>query len=418
MRVLFISNFYPPAQRGGKEIRCSEVATRLQARGHACRILASDYAPAAIDIPPDSNIKRSLTLEADLNHYQPIDHLLHQHSRLRHSQQTVEEELAAFQPDVVFVWGMWNMSPSIAATAERLLPQRVIYSFGDYWPTDLDPHERYWRHPGGGVLGRLFCWVLAPLALSSYYRPVPARSLAFAHAVTCSRYVLEKLRSAGLALPHAKVVFSGIDLSQFSPAVSAPPQRAGDLNVIYAGELTARKGVTTALEALRLLGESGDRGVKLTLAGEGHPEYRAYLEGLAAQAGLNDRVCFRSAVPRREMPGLLQQFDALILPSGREVPEPLARIVMEAMACGLVTIGTECGGTPEMIEHGVDGLLFAPDDSRMLAEHLRRAASDLTLRRSLSTAARRKAETRFDIKRMIDDMESFLQEVVEHAQRV
>jgi glycosyltransferase involved in cell wall biosynthesis len=187
----------------------------------------------------------------------------------------------------------------------------------------------------------------------------------------------------------------------------------GELKVLYAGGLDARKGVPVAIEAIHKLTRLEGQQIELTLAGEGHPDRRAHLEELIARAGLGDRVHFRRAVPRREMPQLLQRFDALVLPSGNDVPEPLARVVMEAMACGLVVIATDCGGTPEMIQHGVDGLLFAPDDSRALAEHLYAVAADLDLRHRLAAAARQTAKARFDINRMIDEMESFLLEVFE-----
>ncbi len=40
-----------------------------------------------------------------------------------------------FRPDVVLVWGMWNLSRTLPVLIETLMPQRVVYYMGDYWPT-------------------------------------------------------------------------------------------------------------------------------------------------------------------------------------------------------------------------------------------------------------------------------------------
>lgn len=412
MRILFISNLYPPAHLGGKEIRCREVVEGLGSRGHSVLVLTSDFVPSGRTVQDQPGVRRVLTLEADVYHYQPIEHLLHRSSRLRANLKAVQAAIAEFRPDLVFVWGMWNLSPAIAAAAEEQLPGRVVYSFAGYWPIKPDLHESFWCARDGERWERQFRRVMAPLALSSRYRPVSAQSLKFDHAITCSEFVLRQLREGGLALPHAKVVFSGIDVDWFVPAHAAGSHNPGELEAVYLGALIPRKGVDVAIEAVRLLGEWGQEDVKLTIVGEGHPSYRDELEKKVDEGDLEQRVCFRPAIPRRDVPRLLQAFDTLVLPSQSDEPEPLSRTVMEAMACGLVVVGTNEGGTPEMIEDGVDGLLFAPGDSEELAHHLRTLAMDPELRRRLSVTARQTAEKRFRISRMIDEIEGFLEEVL------
>jgi hypothetical protein len=70
MRILFLTNFYPPARPGGYTQWCHEVAERLQARGHRTGVLTSNYelAKAPAD---EQNIYRLLHLEGDLFYYQP-----------------------------------------------------------------------------------------------------------------------------------------------------------------------------------------------------------------------------------------------------------------------------------------------------------------------------------------------------------
>jgi glycosyltransferase involved in cell wall biosynthesis len=118
------------------------------------------------------------------------------------------------------------------------------------------------------------------------------------------------------------------------------------------------------------------------------------------------------------MPQILGGHDVVVVPTLS--PEPLARIVMEGMACGLVVIASHTGGSPEMIVNGEDGFLFEPGDSGQLGELLAQLAQVPTLRRRVATRARAKAAAQFDIQRMIDEIEEFLEEVMaqstqEHA---
>jgi glycosyltransferase involved in cell wall biosynthesis len=183
--------------------------------------------------------------------------------------------------------------------------------------------------------------------------------------------------------------------------------------VAFAGGVAPHKGASTLIEAMRLLTERGEQDVHLTIVGHGHPAHRASLKEMVDRHALTERVHFQPAIPRREMPGLLQQSDALVLPTLSE--EPLSRLVMEAMACGLVVLATHTGGTPEMIDHGVDGLLFAPGDSETLARYLTMVAKTPEIGAALAIAARRKAERQFRVERMVDEIEGFLRATVQCA---
>jgi glycosyltransferase involved in cell wall biosynthesis len=409
MRILFLSNLYPPNHLGGMELRCRQVVEGLQSRGHTCLVLTSRFVPpggAPVEAHPQ--VRRTLHLEANVTHYRPLDYLVRHPARLRSNLRQLQATVAEFRPDIVFVWGMWNLSPTVSASAEKLLPDRVVYSFADYWPIEPDVHEQYWRAVDGSRWSRDLRRTAAPVALSRAYRPIRPRELQFQHAIACSQFVLDKLRR-GLPLPQAAVVFSGIDVDHFVPTTADRRCAPKELRVIYAGAVVSHKGIHTAVDAVHALSTCGQCPLRLAIVGSGHPTYVARLRAMVAQAGLESVVRFEGAVPRTDMPGLLQCFDILVLPTITD--EPLSRAVMEAMACGLVVVATRTGGTPEMIDDGVDGLLFDPGDSEQLADRLRRVAADRGLRQRLSAAARRTAVARFRLDRMMDEIESYLQQV-------
>jgi glycosyltransferase involved in cell wall biosynthesis len=106
------------------------------------------------------------------------------------------------------------------------------------------------------------------------------------------------------------------------------------------------------------------------------------------------------------MPAILQQFDVLVFPSIYE--EPLARIVQEAMAAGLVVVGTTTGGTKEILKDGETGLTFAPEDADYLAEQIARLMNDHDLFCRLAQAGRQTVLENFTLVRMVKEIEAYL----------
>ncbi len=97
-------------------------------------------------------------------------------------------------------------------------------------------------------------------------------------------------------------------------------------------------------------------------------------------------------VPNDSMSRVYQVADISILPSLKEATSITG---LESMASGLPIVGTKVGGIPEIVEHGISGLLSPPDDAGTLAENLARLAADRNLRLAMGSEARRIAETRF-----------------------
>ncbi|HZJ24036.1 MAG TPA: glycosyltransferase family 4 protein, partial [Anaerolineales bacterium] len=108
-------------------------------------------------------------------------------------------------------------------------------------------------------------------------------------------------------------------------------------------------------------------------------------------------------------------FDVLVLPS--LWPEPFARVVLEGMVSGLVVIATPTGGTTEILTDGENGLLFAAGDAEDLAQKIICLATDPKLRRRLALAGQQTVIERFTKTKMMDEIESYLQEVFRSSTR-
>ncbi|MCB0058081.1 MAG: glycosyltransferase family 4 protein, partial [Caldilineaceae bacterium] len=315
-----------------------------------------------------------------------------------------------FQPDVVFLWGMWNLSHQVAWWAEQWMPGRVAYAVAGYWFMQPDPHENYWRQTSRRPVTRALMAPARHWALRTLVQEKAAYPLRLEHVSCVSQYVRDKLGQAGV-LPHgARVIYNGIDPAPFLQAAVRRNSNDGALRLINAGSLVAHKGVHTAIEALGLLKAQGVLdGIHLDVVGAGHPDYEAGLRSRVQALGVGGHIAFRGRVPRSDIPDVLAGHDAFLFTSVYE--EPIARSVMEAMAADLAVIGTPVGGQVEMLTHNVNALVYPPDDAGKLAACIATLQQDPALCIRLASAGQRMVLKRFTLERMVSEMEAWLEEI-------
>jgi glycosyltransferase involved in cell wall biosynthesis len=207
--------------------------------------------------------------------------------------------------------------------------------------------------------------------------------------VGVSRDVAEELVSR-FHYPAAKVevVYNAVRLEPFEagpdPELRAQLQLGRELPVVLTcARLDEQKGHDVLLRAAAQLPE-----VAFAFAGEG-PE-RARLEALAAELGVADRVLFLGY--RTDIPRLLAACDVFALPS---LYEGSSLAVLEAMAARRAVVSSAIGGTDELIESGVDGILVAPGEDGPLAAALGELIGDEERRAELGRRARARVEADF-----------------------
>ncbi|MGY1640759.1 glycosyltransferase family 4 protein [Geodermatophilus sp. SYSU D00703] len=246
-------------------------------------------------------------------------------------------QVAAWRPDVVhaqdrragLVCAGLGWGPSRAAR-----PGAVVHT---YHGVPDDVAEPWFRGDGGKGPSHYTRAVLAADALvarSVSRTIVPAASM--------GRFLRERLR-----VPAGRIVH--IDNGLPLPAVSVPDRPVRRL--LFVGLLVRRKGVHVLLEAMARAALPAD--VTLQVAGDG-PE-RPRLEATASRLGLHDRVTFLGF--RRDVPRLLGEADAFVLPSAME-QQPL--VLIEALGAGKPVIATDVGGIADMIAGA--GIVVPPGD--------------------------------------------------------
>ncbi len=183
--------------------------------------------------------------------------------------------------------------------------------------------------------------------------------------LTVSETTASILTAMGVQRDHIKVVFNAIEDEKLAPAEferSLVEDRP--MLIVAAGRLSHEKGYDVLIEALTRISSSRKYVVEIY----GHGPERTRLEQQIQRCGLEGKVRLMGFVD--DVLPLLQKADLMVLPSRSE---GMPNILLEAWSQKLGAVCTSVGGVPEMIDHGVHGLLAPPEDSQALAIQLSRA---------------------------------------------
>ena len=416
VRLLFLSNIYPPVARGGYEQWCQEVATELVQQNHQVCVLTS----RAQNLTEESvhngvEIYRLLNLEVEQGQglLNTAIRLLRDHKRIEQENLScVHKLVAGFQPEVAMIWGMWNVPRSVPALVEQLLPGRVAYYLCDYWLSYPSAYIQRWQEPSRRVMTQWPKQLIGKPFLSRLAKD-PSISLKLEYPICVSKAVQRLLLEAGVPVDHARIIYGGTQVEDFAAVAGSNPQPGlpdQPLRLLFVGRVLPMKGVHTAIRAMGLLADQSTAPITLDIVGRGAPDYETYLRELVKQHHLDQNIFFRGRVHHSEMPALLAQYDALIFSS--EWEEPFARTVLEAMAAGLVVIGTTTGGTGEILVEGKTGLTFPAGNAEVLADQICRLSNDVKLRQKLARDGRQSVKKYFTFTRMVNQIEDALQAVL------
>jgi glycosyltransferase involved in cell wall biosynthesis len=383
MRILTITNWYPPHHYGGYELSCYDVMTRLERRGHAVEVLCSTHRRAGT--PPSTEHERHVRRELEMYLSDGTPARLSPRKRLaieRHNQRVLAATLDELNPDVVSVWHMGALSVGLLTTiAERGIP--IVYAICDDWLTYCLVLDQWARMFHGSALRTALGRVVRPLVRLPTTAPHVNVTGAFCFVSQFTQGRAERL-SPWTSFPISAVVYSGIERAAF-PSLSEPPRRPWRWRLVYLGRFDPRKGLETLIRAMVQLPADAS----LALYGHDREGDRARWQSLVSELGLSGRVSF-GVLERDELAAALSDADALVFPTVWE--EPFGLVPVEAMACGTPVIATGRGGSAEFLADGVNCVLFEAGDAAALAGAVRRLAGDPALRQRLVATGFRTAD--------------------------
>jgi glycogen(starch) synthase len=394
LRLLGITNFYPPYAGGGYGEICADIMAGLAARGHDVTMLVARGESGC-----------------GVNVHAELDYVLapwrHPRRGLRAAvnDARVVREALVDGVDAALVWHMRGLvKPPLRLLHEAGLP--VVYLLHDRWVL----YER-----AGGpfllpwtTLDRLFARRVreAVGALTRRRLEVRAPPIAEKGLVRfVSRWLRDEYARLGWQARDEGVLPAGIDAGAIA-ALRREPTRTPPQRLLFAGRIHPSKGLDIAVRALA---KSIDP-TYLTVVGPiDDAAHLEHVQQLAEHLGVGVRVHWRGEVAREEVLELLASEDVLLYPSVGDEAYSLG--LLEALAAGIVVVTSAVGGPREYLEHERNALLFEPLDASALAAHLDRLAREPGLAERLTRGARRTSE-RLSLRAVLDEVEEILAGVV------
>ena len=235
-----------------------------------------------------------------------------------------------------------------------------------------------------------------------------------------SRAVARRFESGGRIPDKVRVVLNGVDTARFAPEVdgSGLRQELGigpeETVIGISSRFNLQKGHETFFKAAALVLSSGGvqrKQWRFLIAGGAVFEFdkprEKYLRDLSRKLKIDDRVVFTGF--RQDMPQVYAAMDIFVLASEAEA---CGRVVLEAMASAKPVIATFSGGTPEMIQDGLTGMLFKFGDYRDLAGKIISLGNDQALAKKIGQAARASIESNFKIEMNVASIQEIYEELI------
>lgn len=260
-------------------------------------------------------------------------------------------------------------------------------------PVIVHTNHGFVFHERSGSFWRRWFIALEKLAAAScdLILCVSAEDVATAERLRIGRGKVELLGQGGI----------GVDCQVFNPPTFSPEMRAGkraelglapDAPVVgFVGRLTIEKGVLELFVASKLVHKEMSEVRFLVIGVVDAARSDAVGLDVAIEFGVDAFTSFLGL--RQDMPELYSVMDVFVLPSYRE---GLPRVLMEASAMALPSVGTDVRGSREVIEDGVTGLLVPPKDPVALAAAILDLLRDRERATKMSQAARERALQSFD----------------------
>jgi len=136
------------------------------------------------------------------------------------------------------------------------------------------------------------------------------------------------------------------------------------VTILYIGWLEEYKGV---LDLIKVADKLNHKGVDFVLRICGSGSQRNVMKKLILKANLEGKVLFEGWVGHSRKLELLSESDIFVIPSYKE---GFPNVMLEAMSCGLPVVTTNIGIVPEIIQTGINGLVFTPGDVNAFYENL------------------------------------------------
>ncbi|MBU0731333.1 glycosyltransferase [Patescibacteria group bacterium] len=309
----------------------------------------------------------------------------------------IKKVVAEFDPEVIHFQGHFPINASVHRAARAL--HKATVGTNHFMPDNLAhylPAERYLRPAFENIAWGYFKKMFEQLDIVT----------------TPTQTAADVLKKIGLQ-NEVRPVSCGIDMNKFSMKKSTAEVKEkynikNKFTAIYVGRMDKDKSIDIVIKAMPAVLKEKD--IQVILVGKGKESEN--LKKLARKLGVEENVIFAGFVPDDELPNFYNMADCAIAPGNFELQ---SISTMEAMSMGLPVVAVNALALPELVHAGENGFLFAPGDSRQLAEYLLKMINDGDMRESMGIKSLEIIK-KHDIERSLDCFEDIYKEAINKKQ--
>ena len=335
MKILLVSNLYPPQIIGGYEVLAFQMAEKLRARGHNVQVLTSNAVVRPDLLGDASHVHPRLRMVEATFSDNSGDYRFQAHVWQRFNNEVLHRAIQEFTPDVAYLWntegiGTFGILHTLVQSGVPIVwhlqdsvPHKAIESAG--------PH--------------------ASLVANFFAQEKSLR------VISVSKTLTEEITSFGVRFAHPITEIRNWIIEDARVRTDFwSPERP--LRILFAGQLAPHKGFDFAIEALTSLNKSGFTNFTFSLVGNPTKHVESGL-ARAHENGWGEKVEFVGPKTMREMTGVYLNHDLFLFPTWSRDPMPI--VVLESSAAGCVPMLSEYCGTAEWVEDGIDSILVERD---------------------------------------------------------
>lgn len=365
MRILVVSNLYPPIQVGGYERRCAATVQWL-AREHEVLVLTSRRGRRSVG--SESQVRRELPLLPDDwrgTACAPPASFYAAHATRR--------LVRRFRPDLLFVWNA-SQIPHVAVCVAHDCGCRLAFSVADTSFGTFVEGDQFLRyllnrergvHRAWGSIVKLVNRLPGMRIEASTTRPA---------SIVWNSEALRRMTPipASIAPVLERVIHPATQHEALLSSIERAP--APSPTIAFVGRLEWQKAPDVAVRAGALLRDRHGIDCRLVIVGSGDPATVRELGQLVVKLGMGDRVELRGQLPPRGVAEVLAGAHALVVPSRWQ--EPFGLVCLEGALARVPVVASLSGGMPEMLESESEALFFPIDDVEACAAALARTLTD------------------------------------------
>ncbi len=388
LKILVISNYYPPNQQGGYEIACYRMVEALIKLGHQIGVICSTHL---------TNFSNSTSQTLKKKSYPNVYYSLKRHD---YNQQTRKEtkninqyninwtakHLKHNHYDICYVWNLQSLGiETLLPILENRIP--IIYEFGDFW---LKAYQKpkWYRY-----IQRIW-----------YQRPYD--KIHFQPAISVSDWFTQALKDECL-LDTVYTIENAIQLDP-EPLLESP---TAFNKILFCGRVVKEKGVETAINALKFIHKKQNT-VTLDIIGFISTQYQTELNQLILELGLTDYIRF---LPMSDdLSKIYPNYDVLFMPT--QTREPFGMVLIEAMHYGLICFASDRYGPKNIIQHEHSGILIDSDKPESWASAFINYRNNLTLIKHIQKTARSQLQSRHSLKKRAQKVSEMFTTVIDRSE--